>query len=109
MDNINKNINEQLRNKLGDLFLNIEKKPFMYFAKLDFHVLQSFIQGYVCALDHTYNTTINLSFSKWITLKQKKSSLFWNDYIYIILAKEDPVKAYNITLQKWIEFSQLDE
>ncbi|AQX04801.1 hypothetical protein BAX97_07165 [Elizabethkingia meningoseptica] len=79
----------------------------MYFSELDYKILQSFIQGYVHALDNIFNTNINLSFTNWLYSQANQKSLIWNDYIFLILANEDPNKAFAITLQKWIEFSRI--
>lgn len=95
-----KNVNLLILQLVDD----IQKKPKMFLKKSDYLNLSLFINGYLYALDNLFEINYNNDFSDWLNEQNRKTSLFWSDYIFLILAEEDDGRAYGLLLDKLIEF-----
>lgn len=91
-----------IKEKLNEILDVIERKPRFIFSNVySYAELKSFLMGYLWCLDEYSTLSINVYFSEWLNNKYQKTSLFWSEYVYIILAKEDNEKAIELLLKEF--------
>jgi hypothetical protein len=87
--------------KLLDKIINdIESRPKMFFVNPNYRELSSYLFGYLTCIDDIHSTYINNLFSGWLN-RNKKSSLFWTEYILRISANDNEKNAYEILIKEF--------
>ena len=93
----------KLINKIIETVCHIEKYPLMHMPEKDYKSLKNYLMGYLFAVDDTLSLDLVSRLSKWLPYP-KRSSLYWTEYIYVVLAKKDETLAYQLTTEKLKEF-----
>jgi hypothetical protein len=84
---------------------DLERHPIMFSVEPNnFESLKHFLEGYICAIEDVSEFQYNLYYSEWINSNGKKTSLFWSDYVFHILANKEKELAYKLLIEKTKEF-----
>lgn len=92
---------ENILKKLNSMINDLESKPKMFFTNPDYAQLSSFLFGYLTCIDNIHSTSINNLFSEWLNNRDKKTSLFWTEYILKVIADGNETNAYEILIKEF--------
>jgi hypothetical protein len=72
----------------------------MFISEANYSNMKLFLTGYLLGLEDSMGINFNKDFSDWLNKKyHTKSSLFWTEYIYLLIATKDEKQAYNTMLK----------
>lgn len=92
---------ENILRILNRIINEIELKPKMFFLNPNYPELSSYLFGYLTCIDDIHSTSINNIFSEWLNNRNRKTSLFWTEYILRISANNNEKNAYEILIKEF--------
>lgn len=92
---------EDILKILKRIINEIELRPKMFFVNPNYRELSSYLFGYLTCIEDIYLISINNIFSEWLNSKDKKTSLFWTEYILRISANNSEDIAYVILIKEF--------
>jgi len=92
---------EDILKILKRIINEIELRPKMFFVNPNYRELSSYLFGYLTCIEDIHLISINNIFSEWLNSKDKKTSLFWTEYILRISANNSEDIAYVILIKEF--------
>lgn len=94
-------------NIVRQMICNIEARPRMYVTELNYSNLRHLLRGYFFAIEDSIGLNINSNLNLWLMRYiGHESSLYWDGYIYHIMADGDEEIAINLLFKLLKKFAE---